>query len=89
MSMMLQGQPPKVAVILGALGLFPFLSLGAIAVAGPTIYIDDARVALLAYGAVILSFLGRYALGAIVSLEPMVNLHQTQSDCSAASHPPS
>ena len=55
---MLQGQPSKVAVILGALGLFPFLSLGAIAVAGPTIYIDNARVALLAYGAVILSFLG-------------------------------
>ena len=53
-----QGQPPKPAVLLGAFGLFPFLALGAVAVFGPVEALENARVALAAYGAVILSFLG-------------------------------
>ncbi len=52
------GRPPKAAVLLGSFGLFPFLSLAVIAVVGPPAYGEDARDALAAYGAVILSFLG-------------------------------
>lgn len=55
---MWRGRPPKPATILGAMGLFPFLTLGAIAAFGPSAVSLDASVALVAYGASILSFLG-------------------------------
>lgn len=58
MNTMWTGRPPKTAVFLDAFGLFPFVSLGLIAVAGPPGVVEDARAALAAYGAIILSFLG-------------------------------
>jgi hypothetical protein len=52
------GNPPKSAIILGGMGLIPFVSLALIIVAGPQEFVVGARLALTSYGALILSFLG-------------------------------
>ena len=52
-----QNTVPAAAKQLGALGVIPFLGLAIAAVLGSGAWVNDALVALLAYGAVILSFL--------------------------------
>ena len=42
------GDPPKAAIILGGMGLIPFVSLAVIVVLGPEIFEVDARSALAA-----------------------------------------
>ncbi|MDX2277469.1 MAG: DUF3429 domain-containing protein [Hyphomonadaceae bacterium] len=49
---------PYAALILGYLGLIPFVGLAAAVIAGPASLGPSAAFALLAYGATILSFLG-------------------------------
>lgn len=62
-----QNTVPAVAKQLGALGVIPFLGLAIAAVLGSGAWVNDALVALLAYGAVILSFLGGIQWGFAVS----------------------
>lgn len=62
-----QNTVPAAAKQLGALGVIPFLGLTIAAVMGSGAWINDALIALLAYGAVILSFLGGIQWGFAVS----------------------
>jgi len=50
--------PPKIAIWLGALGLIPFAAFTAMAWAAGDVTASAAAIAVVAYGAVILSFLG-------------------------------
>ncbi len=58
---------PSAAKQLGALGVIPFLGLAIAAMMGSGAWVNDALVALLAYGAIILSFLGGVQWGFAVS----------------------
>ena len=57
---------PRVAVVLGALGLVPFVSLTAVATVADASLRATAITAIVAYGAVILSFLGGIQWGLAV-----------------------
>ena len=72
----MQNTVPAAAKQLGALGVIPFLGLAIAAVLGSGAWINDALVALLAYGAVILSFLGGIQWGFAVS-SPDITPRQT------------
>lgn len=58
---------PAAAKQLGALGVIPFIGLAAASLMGSGAWINDALIALLAYGAAILSFLGGIQWGFAVS----------------------
>ena len=58
---------PKPALVTGLLGLLPFISLGAIIVDQAPDVRGEILAALLAYGAVILSFLGGVRWGVAIS----------------------
>ena len=60
---------PKAAKVLGAAGALPFVGLALLAVAGPTDWHDFASTALIAYGAVILSFLGGIQWGLAIAAD--------------------
>ncbi|MEL0004060.1 MAG: DUF3429 domain-containing protein [Rhodospirillales bacterium] len=64
------GDPPKAAIVLGGMGLIPFVSLAGIVVVGPESFEADARSALAAYGALILSFLGGAHWGYCIASTP-------------------
>ena len=63
---------PFLAVLLGILGLIPFIGCGLMALSPDQVQADRMNIALLAYGAVILSFLGGIHWGlALLAPEPI------------------
>ncbi len=58
---------PAAALQLGAIGVVPFFGLAILALLGNGAWVEDALLAVLAYGAVILSFLGGIQWGFAVS----------------------
>jgi len=58
---------PRPAQLLGILGAVPFVLLFLISLAEPSQYAEDASIALLAYGAIILSFLGGVQWGLAIT----------------------
>ena len=67
----METRPTKSATLLGFMGLFPFIALAAISVGAVGDMAATAQTALLAYGAVILSFLGGVQWGACVGAPSM------------------
>ena len=61
---------PRAALVLGGTGAIPFLASAALTVAGPQSVSSFAAKALLAYGAVILSFLGGIHWGLAIRQRP-------------------